>query len=220
MGLGVGATLLAAQPVRAEVEVGLTGGLHVFSPNNELAVVDGEDAAALGDTAFIGARLGLYLGHMLGLEGELGVMPASFSEFDIASTVVSYRLQAVLQFGAADPARKLLPFILLGAGLNTVPSIDATSPTVTDDIDSMAYAGAGAKYRLGGGWGVRLDARAMMVPSSRVNTDDPSKDKFAADYEVLGSIYKSFGGKRRHGLNRRGLGDDGVGGAGRGCGRA
>ncbi|MCX5743046.1 MAG: OmpA family protein, partial [Proteobacteria bacterium] len=54
-------------------------------------------------------------------------------------------------------------------------------------------AGVGAKYRAGNGWGVRLDARAMLVPSSKPTEVGGTKGGFTADFELLLGVYREFG---------------------------
>lgn len=188
--------LAPASQAHAEVEVGLAAGYHVFSPNNELGVRDGENADALGDSVLFGARIGYIINSVLGLELEGAFMPASFEDSDVSATVLSYRLNALVQFGAKDPAHAFIPFILVGGGLNSTVGVEDGHPNLGDDQDSSLHAGVGAKYRFGGGWGARLDVRALLVPSTRLNEDDPSTDRFAVDYEGMVSIYKSFGGPK------------------------
>ncbi|MBK9069696.1 MAG: OmpA family protein [Myxococcales bacterium] len=183
----------------ANVEVGITAGPHFFSVNNELGVADDEDATSVSNSAFFGLRIGYYFSDMLGVEVEGGVIPTESLEQVFDVWVASYRLNVVAQFGAEDPNKRFIPFVLLGGGLNHIVKSDNT--TIIQDmegdsaeIDSTVYAGAGFKVRLDRGWGLRLDARAMVVPSSRP-ASDPDKDKWGMDYEGLVSIYKEFGRK-------------------------
>jgi OOP family OmpA-OmpF porin len=171
----------------ANVEIGGTAGIHVFSATNELGVNDVKDAASERNSALFGLRLGVFFGDVIGVEGELGLVPseARSQVFDIWN--ITYRGHLVAQFRAADPTTKLVPFILFGGGAFQV--IDSKMPdTIAKDTDSLLYAGIGAKYRVDNGWGLRADARILFPPSSKDNG-------FTEDFEVLLSIYKEFGRK-------------------------
>jgi len=172
----------------ANVEVGGTAGIHVFSDTNELGVPDVTDAPSQRNSALFGLRLGYFFTDLLGVEAELGVVPSEprTDVFDIWN--LTYRAHLVAQFGASDPAKKLIPFVLLGGG--AFQSVDSNNVSVIDeDTDAMVYAGIGAKYRVDNGWGLRADARAIIVPSST------GKDDITTDFELLLSIYKEFGRK-------------------------
>ena len=171
----------------ANVEVGGTAGIHVFSSNNELGVPDIKDAPSERNSALFGLRLGVFFGDMLGVEGEFGVVPSESRSlvFDIWN--ITYRAHLVAQFRAKDPAVKLVPFVLFGGGAFQV--VDTKNPdTIAKDTDGGLYLGVGAKYRVDNGWGLRADARVLFVPSS-------ADESFTEDFEVLLSIYKEFGRK-------------------------
>jgi OOP family OmpA-OmpF porin len=193
------AALTAAMfsPAIAEVEVGGTAGIHVFSDTSELGVDDVATADSQRNSALFGLRLGVFFGPLLGVEGEFGLIPSEGREnvYDIWN--VTYRAHAVAQFRAANPANKLIPFVLLGGGALQVVSTDGENMDnpILEDIDEMIYAGVGAKYRVDNDWGLRLDTRTMFVPAS-VDGDDEPTDGFTLDYEVLLSIYKEFGRKQ------------------------
>ncbi len=171
----------------ANVEVGGTAGIHVFSDENELGVSDVPDASSERNSALFGLRLGVFFGDMIGVEGEIGVIPSESRDevFDIWN--LTYRAHLVAQFRAADPAVKLVPFVLAGAG--AVQVVDTKGPDViSEDTDPAFYVGVGAKYRVDNGWGLRADGRILMVPSSE-------DDGITQDFELLLSIYKEFGRK-------------------------
>src|SRR5574338_475092 len=111
--LGIAAS---ASVAGANVEIGGTAGIHVFSTNNELGVPDVKDAPSERNSALFGLRLGVFFNDMLGVEGELGVVPSESRTlvFDIWN--VTYRAHVVAQFRANNPATKLVPFVLAGAG--------------------------------------------------------------------------------------------------------
>ena len=101
----------------ANVEIGGTAGIHVFSTSNELGVPDVNEAASERNSAIFGLRLGFYFNDMLGVEGEFGVIPSETRGGSLADVWnLTYRGQLVAQFGAANPAKKLVPFALVGGG--------------------------------------------------------------------------------------------------------
>jgi len=192
------AALTAAMftPAIAEVEIGGTAGLHVFSKTSELGVNDVATADSQRNSALFGLRLGVYFGSLIGVEGEVGLIPSEGREqvYDIWN--LTYRGHLVAQFRAANPANKLIPFVLFGGGAIQVVSTDGEgrSNPILKDTDEMLYAGVGAKYRVDNGWGLRLDGRVLFVPAS-VDGEDMPNEGFTQDYEVLLSIYKEFGRK-------------------------
>ncbi|MBX3159402.1 MAG: OmpA family protein [Deltaproteobacteria bacterium] len=191
-------TTLAPAPAQAGVEIGGTAGIHVFSLTNELGVPDiSKDtcpdiemtcAPSQRNSALFGLRIGVFFGDMLGVEAELGVVPSEARQlvFDVWNLVT--RAHLVAQFRAKDPNNKLIPFGLIGGGAMSVVSTSGPD-TIAKDTDAMLYAGAGIKYRVDNGWGLRLDARVLFPPSSK-------DEGFTQDFELLLSIYKEFGRKQ------------------------
>src|SRR5258707_5898594 len=98
----------------ANVEIGGTAGIHVFSTTNELGVPDVKNAPSERNSALFGLRLGIMFNDMFGIEGEFGVIPSESRSlvFDIWN--VAYRAHVIAQFGAKDPDKKLIPFVLFG----------------------------------------------------------------------------------------------------------
>ncbi len=184
---GLALASLSAAPAAANVEVGATAGPHMFSENSELGVQDRPDATSLRNSVFFGMRLGYYLNDMIGIEAEAGAMPSEGRDqvFDVLT--ISARLQVLAQFGAADMAKKLIPFVVLGGGIEKVQSSD-NEAVIGLDTDEMLFAGLGAKYRVENGWGLRLDLRANFGPSSE-------DDGLTMGGEALLSVYKEFGRK-------------------------
>src|SRR5690349_11601318 len=177
----------SASVAHANVEIGGTAGIHVFSTDNELGVPDVDNAPSERNSALFGLRLGVTFNDMLGVEGEFGVIPSESRSlvFDIWN--VTYRAHIIAQFRAADPATKLVPFALFGGGATAV--VDSNNEDVIEkDTDAALYVGVGAKYRVDNGWGLRADARLLFPPSSSGNGP-------TVDFEALLSIYKEFGRK-------------------------
>jgi OOP family OmpA-OmpF porin len=180
-------TAASGSVAHANVEIGGTAGLHVFSDTNELGVPDVNNAPSERNSALFGLRIGVSITDMFGVEGEFGVIPseARMGVFDVWN--LAYRAHLIVQFGASDPAKKLIPFVLGGGGAMTI--IDSKMKDVIDkDTDAELYVGIGAKYRVDNGWGLRADGRILFPPSSSGNGP-------TTDFEVLLSIYKEFGRK-------------------------
>lgn len=169
----------------ANVEIGGTAGIHVFNKHNELGVPDIANAPSERNSALFGLRLGIMFGDVVGVEGEFGAIPseARSAVFDIWNLV--YRGHVILQFGASDPDRKFIPFILGGGGAMQVVSTKRPD-IIGKDTDAEGYAGIGFKYRVPHGWGLRVDGRILFPPSS--TSSGPT-----VDFEGLLSIYKEFG---------------------------
>ena len=186
----------------ANVEIGGTAGVHVFSKTNELGVPDVANAPSERNSALFGLRLGLMFGDVVGIEGEFGAIPseARSAVFDIWNLV--YRGHLILQFGAGNPDRKFIPFILGGGGGMQVV-YTKRADVIAKDTDAEAYAGIGFKYRVPHGWGLRVDGRILFPPSS--TSSGPT-----VDYEGLLSIYKEFGRDEKSAPESKDRDGDGI----------
>ncbi|HEY0250939.1 MAG TPA: outer membrane beta-barrel protein, partial [Kofleriaceae bacterium] len=185
--VAAGGIASSVKDASANVEIGGTAGVHLFSDTNELGVPDVKDAPSERNSALFGLRLGIMFNDIFGVEGEFGLIPSESRSlvFDIWN--ITYRGHVIAQFGASDPNRKLIPFVLVGGGAMQV--VDSKNEgVIAKDTDAMIYAGIGAKYRVDNGWGIRADGRILFPPSS-------SGDGPTVDWEVLLSIYKEFGRK-------------------------
>jgi OOP family OmpA-OmpF porin len=172
----------------ANVEIGGTAGVHVFSSTNELGVDDVKNADSIRNSSLFGLRLGAFFGPMFGVEGEVGVIPSEARKTVFDVWTLTYRAQVVAQFRADDPTNRLIPFVLVGGGAFTIVDNggDKNNAQIAKDTDLTLYAGIGAKYRVDNGWGLRADVRLLFPPSSKDNG-------FTEDFEALLSIYKEFG---------------------------
>ncbi|MDB4962006.1 MAG: OmpA/MotB domain protein [Myxococcales bacterium] len=183
----------------ANVEIGATGGVHVFNKQNELGVLDDPNAPSERNSLLLGLRLGLYFNDVIGIEGEFGIIPSVARELEYGITNLTYRAHLIAQFRASNPDNVFIPFVLAGAGAFSV--VDSSNDSVMndptrnidEDTDPAFYAGLGAKFRLGDKWGLRLDARLLMVPSSENPDQDPDDDRATTDFEALASVYVEFG---------------------------
>jgi OOP family OmpA-OmpF porin len=188
LGLGL---LLAASPAAANVEVGASVGAHKFSVNNELGVADSNQATSVRDSVLFALRLGYGFTPMLGAEVEVGVIPTEARALVFDVWTLTFRAHAIATFGADDPAKRAIPFAVVGIGAITVTQSDNTS-VIYEDTDEMFYLGGGLKYRADNGWGLRADARLIAVPSSELTESDESVP-LGLDAELLLSVYKEFG---------------------------
>ena len=189
--LAAGGVAASTNLAQANVEIGGTAGIHVFSTTNELGVNDVTDANSEHNSALFGLRLGVFFTPMFGVEGEFAVIPSESrrSVFDVWN--ITYRAQLVAQFRTADPQVKLVPFVFLGLGaFQIVDNGGAENDAqIAKDTDAALFLGAGVKYRVDNGWGLRADVRLLFPPSSK-------DDSFTEDFEALLSIYKDFGRKQ------------------------
>ncbi|MGE0868702.1 MAG: OmpA family protein [Kofleriaceae bacterium] len=183
--LAAGGIAASSSTSHANVEIGGTAGIHVFSETNELGVPDIMDAPSERNSALFGLRLGVYFGSVLGVEGEVGVVPTESRDMVFDVWNLTYRGHLIAQFRAGNPENKFIPFLLVGGGAFQVIDSKDTN-TIYKDVDGMIHAGIGAKYRVDNGWGLRADGRIMFPPSSE-------DDGFTYDFEALLSIYKEFG---------------------------
>ncbi len=185
----------------ANVEVGGMAGVHVFSDTNELGVNDVAGAPSERNSALFGARVGVFFGPMIGIEGEFGVVPSEARQLVYDVWNITYRAQIVAQFRTTDDTAKLIPFVFVGGGGTQIVKSDGENVgvnSIVKDTDAALYVGLGAKYRVDNGWGLRVDGRILFPPASNEDADDPmakASDGFTTDFELLLSIYKEFGRK-------------------------
>jgi outer membrane protein OmpA-like peptidoglycan-associated protein/outer membrane protein W len=190
-----------ATTASANVEVGGMAGVHVFSETNELGVDDVAGAPSERNSALFGARVGVFFGPMIGVEGEIGIIPSEARQLVYDVWNITYRAQLVAQFRAKDDAAKVIPFVFVGAGGTQIIKTDGANAgvnAIVKDTDAALYVGLGAKYRVDNGWGLRIDGRILFPPASNEDANDPMagpSDGFTTDFELLLSIYKEFGRK-------------------------
>jgi OOP family OmpA-OmpF porin len=172
----------ATGTARAEIEFGGIVGLHTFSEEGRIGVVDEEEPRSLRNSALFGFRLGAMFGT-LGAEAELGVIPSEPRELLFDVTSLTYRAHLVYQMLRSRDAL-FIPFAFVGAGrLQIIDS--ANEDIVKKDAVIAPYLGIGAKYRTPSDWGVRLDARALFVPKV--------ESGIAFDTEILIGVYREWG---------------------------
>ncbi len=170
----------------SDLEVGGFVGVHFFAEDNELGVWDEPGADSLKNALAIGLRLGYAINPLLSLEGEALFMPTELRDAGASSMVFGYRAHVLLHLNNAD--QKLRPFAVVGGG--GMSSTKSDLGEVRADTDAMFYGGLGLKYAAGEQWGVRIDGRVLLPPSSQDNgiTDD---------YEILVGGYYLLGKKEK-----------------------
>ncbi|HEX3477988.1 MAG TPA: OmpA family protein [Kofleriaceae bacterium] len=183
-----GALASLTSSANAQVEIGGTAGIHLFSHDNELGVADVPNANSERNSALFGLRLGVFFTPMFGVEGEFGVIPSEARQTTFDVWNIAYRAQFVAQFRAENPDVKLIPFVLVGGGAMTIVDNGGSKndAQIAKDTDAELFVGAGLKYRVDNGWGLRLDLRLLFPPSSKDSS-------FTEDFEGLLSIYKELG---------------------------
>ncbi len=163
-----------------EGEFGAFAGYHIFNENNELGVSDSETADSLENALTFGIRASWGVTSLVDVEGELAVLPSSSREADVDVVAFGWRAHALVHFMDGS----FRPFALLGGGGLSSSSEDER--IIGSDTDFVFHAGLGAKYDIQDNWGVRLDARLLLPPSS-------DSDSVTTDAEFLLGVYRTFG---------------------------
>ena len=171
--------------VSTGLELGIFAGWHFYSYNNELGVPNTDDANSLNNGLVLGGRVGygfLKVSKLLiGAEGELGFTPTEIRNTSTSVTNLALRAHAIATF---DTGGRVQPFALFGFGSSMSFSDDESQ--LSNDQDFVWHGGIGARVAIKNGFGVRLDARLLLPPSSASTT-------VTDDYEILLGVYKNFG---------------------------
>ena len=183
--LMVAALLAAIPPATAaadeELELGGFAGVHLFNDDNELGQDDYAAAGSLENAPTLGVRVSRRIAPMVSAEGELAIAASNMRVEDVDVVVFGWRVQ-----GLYHPVRlgRFEPFALFGVGGSTAASSD--TELFQNDTDLVVHAGLGARIAIGPNWGVRLDARLALPPSS-------DSESVTADGEILLGLWKAFG---------------------------
>jgi OmpA-OmpF porin, OOP family len=182
------AGLAGAARAERPVEVGAIAGVRVFNEDSGFGVDDGPDADSQRNTALFGLRLGVYFSDMFGAELEAGVLPGEGRSmlYDVWNLTV--RASVVAQFRAVDRLR-IRPFGLVGAGSHTILA-SANEDLIGKGTAPVAHLGGGIKYDANNGFGIRLDARFLLPPSSAGSGP-------TLDFELLATVYRDFSWRRK-----------------------
>jgi outer membrane protein OmpA-like peptidoglycan-associated protein len=164
-----------------KMQIGGFAGVHLFNDDNELGQDDYGAAGSPENALAFGVRVSRAFADMVTAEGELAIVPSNMRIEDVDVVVFGWRLQ-----GLYHPVRldRFEPFALFGVGGSTAASSD--SDLFQNDTDLVVHAGLGARVAIGQYWGLRLDARLALPPSSET-------ESVTADGEILLGLYKGFG---------------------------
>jgi OOP family OmpA-OmpF porin len=176
--------LLAAPATAAadeKMEIGVFTGAHFFNDDNELGQDDFAGAGSLQSGLAFGIRVARRIVDTLSAEGELAIVPTNMRIENVDVVQFGWRVH-----GLFHPIRmeRFEPFALFGVGGSTAASSDTTR--FGNDTDLVVHMGVGARFAVGEHWGLRLDARLALPPSS-------ANESVTADGEVLFAIYRTFG---------------------------
>ena len=160
---------------------GFLGG-HIFSDNNELGVADISTADSISNSLAVGARLGYALLWLASVEAELVLIPSDARVGTASVNTLGWRLHGLVHLAKQDA--KIRPFLL--AGFGGLSAFSSDNDVIDDDTDFMFHGGVGVKLAATDTWGVRVDGRILLPPSS-------SDKSVTDDWEVFVGLYKFFG---------------------------
>ena len=184
LSLSAAALALAIPAAHADrIDLGLFGGIHAFSYENELGSRDIPDNDTIVGSLDIGLRVGYGLTRLLSVEGEVDFHPTKIRNTDDSLLILGYRVSGVFDLGT-NPQR---PFVLLGIGGAT--SFSDNEERIANDTDFVVHGGLGIKFDFSGGWGGRADFRMLFPPST--DTNGPT-----TEIEAFLGVTKSFGGEQ------------------------
>jgi OOP family OmpA-OmpF porin len=162
------------------IDLGLFGGIHAFSHQNELGGRDIPDAPSLKNALDIGVRVAYGLSKLLSVEGEIDFQPTSVRGTDDGVLAIGWRASGVFDLGSAAQR----PFLLLGLGGMT--GFSDNEELIENDTDFVVHTGLGVKFDFAQGWGARADFRVLFPPST--DTNGPT-----TELELLLGVSKAFG---------------------------
>lgn len=207
----LGATSLTASDAHAftpEYELGAFGGVHLWNPQSGLGRFDEATTNnALHHGPAFGIRLGLGLHALFMLEGELALLPTSvnnqFKDPDGNPNTdqvlaFGYRLHGLFHILTG----RVRPFLLVGGG--GVSTSTSNPNIIQQQTTGSVDLGAGVKVNVRPNWGLRLDARALMMPGY---TGGPT---LTPNGEVTLGLYGRFGELKTYTCNRNDDDGDGV----------
>jgi opacity protein-like surface antigen len=195
----VGASLVAVAGSAAaqnkkegvQFEVGVSGGVHLFSKHLELGVADDPTLTSPEHAPLFALRLGVLFNRNFAIEAEGVGIPTKARDTGASAFLIGARGSLVYNIMPGQIAGgKFVPFLLAGAGVMSVAATDGAADSYTaikKDSDFEFHGGVGAKYYLTDVVHLRLDARAMGLPST-------DKQSFTVDWEFMAGVGFTFGG--------------------------
>ena len=160
------------RPERNMVELGLFGGLTVFSRTHDLYDPGTAPQERLRQpTPDLGVRAAFFPARFFGLEAEFSALPAQYvpsvTSPGGSAFVYGARAHGILQL----PFWRVTPFLLGGYGLMGVSS----RPEVAGkDIDPVGHYGVGMKYYFNRTLALRLDVRHLVAAQAAEQGDGTS----------------------------------------------
>ena len=157
------------RPERNMVELGIFGGITVFSKTHDLY----DPASPMPrdplrrPTPDLGARLAYFPLSFFGLEAEFSALPAKYEPDGASAFVYGFRGHGILQL----PMFRVVPFIVGGYGLMGVSS---KADVAGKDIDPMGHYGVGLKYFFNRYLAIRLDVRHLVGAQRAQQVDGTS----------------------------------------------
>jgi outer membrane protein OmpA-like peptidoglycan-associated protein len=157
------------RPERNMVELGVFGGITVFSKTHDLY----DPATAMPreplrrPTPDFGARVAYFPLSFFGLEAEFSALPAKYEPAGDKAFVYGFRGHGILQL----PMFRVAPFLLGGYGLMGVSS---SSAVAGKDIDPVGHYGVGVKYSYIRVLALRLDVRHLVAAQRAQQVDGTS----------------------------------------------
>lgn len=144
------------RPERNMVEVGVFGGVTVFSKTHDLydPATPKPRESIKRPTPDFGARVGYFPLSFLGAEAEFSALPAKYEGVGSAF-IYGLRGHVLLQL----PLYRVVPFVLGGYGMLGVAS---ASTVAGRDIDGIGHYGGGVKFFINRHLALRLDVRHMI----------------------------------------------------------
>jgi hypothetical protein len=180
--LGAIATGSTATSLHADerITVGGFAGTHIFSETIELGNFDDSNEDTPRNSISFGIRMGYQLIPRLRIEGELTITPSKMRQAKDDITVIGWRTQALVDL---MPDERLRPFAVAGIGFLTGAPV--ATDLLDEDTDLATHIGFGAEFDMAENWSLRVDARALFVPTT-------TSKSLTTDYEFFFGAVKRF----------------------------
>ena len=166
-------------------EVGAFAGAHFFNHSDALGRTEARPETILQHTGGFGLRVAVGPHPRLLFEGELLLTPTHTADGSANVLGVFYRAHAMVHILTG----RVRPFVLLGGG--GFSNTSDNSLVVRPDTIWAVHGGVGVKVDIGKTFGLRFDARAMLVPSL------PGCYPVVAEEELLLGFYAHFDGGKK-----------------------
>jgi outer membrane protein OmpA-like peptidoglycan-associated protein len=165
------------------IELGAFVGPRIYSQHSTLGFLDGETYHPMLQNAVeLGARVTRrFVAPWFFPEFELAVAPTHTNTVGGSAADVFWVEPRVHLRVELMPQRRLIPFVVVGAGAPI--AFSSARKTFNTGIVGDAYAGGGLLYDTGHNWMLRVDARIAMLPGIDLMTLD-NKLTFEGDISV------------------------------------